>query len=512
MDHSRAWLSRFRSLLAWLVHPVTLVAVVLLAVNDHVFKARYPGLLTGKLSDAAGLMVAPPLLALALMPFLPRRSAKVLACTAVTVTGAGFCAVKLSPTGAAVTSAVWSNLTGPSMILADQTDLAVLPALGLAWWAWTRACRRPLSRLAARRLATLIALPAATLALVATPAPRYPDAVAVTSWRGLIVIGDGNAYHQAREPRSFRVSRDGQTWRFMTEAEQTEFDLVRATLPLQAHQSCLPGRPNYCYRVVPGHLRVEETSDRGATWSISWQVPDDRRGYLARHYDGMGDIEDYLASRALTIHPVPGGHVVIVANGRDGYARRDVSGRWERIGFGSNGSAIGWGASDNPPPVTGGLQVLRGELAAAFLIGLFAFGMGAWRRAGAVRGAAIGFGAALLVGTPIAFSGAIGLNNTDPLFPMAHGILLLGSVPMMIGAVGFAVLRAGGWRWLMTALLIATGTAACCAAPFVGWASGICDYRTAALTALLIAMTGAALSIWSGGRAVQAPAESPLPP
>jgi hypothetical protein len=42
-----------------LLHPVALVALVLLVLNDHVLKSAYPGLVTGKLSDAAGLTVFP---------------------------------------------------------------------------------------------------------------------------------------------------------------------------------------------------------------------------------------------------------------------------------------------------------------------------------------------------------------------------------------------------------------------------------------------------------------------
>jgi hypothetical protein len=45
--------------LAWLGHPVTLLSLVLLLVNDHLLKDAYPGLATGKLSDLAGLVVAP---------------------------------------------------------------------------------------------------------------------------------------------------------------------------------------------------------------------------------------------------------------------------------------------------------------------------------------------------------------------------------------------------------------------------------------------------------------------
>lgn len=42
-----------------LVHPVALVAIVVLVVNDHWGKAAFPGLLTGKLSDFAGLLFFP---------------------------------------------------------------------------------------------------------------------------------------------------------------------------------------------------------------------------------------------------------------------------------------------------------------------------------------------------------------------------------------------------------------------------------------------------------------------
>ncbi|WP_204301779.1 hypothetical protein, partial [Actinoplanes campanulatus] len=41
----------------------------------------------------------------------------------------------------------------------------------------------------------------------------------------------------------------------------------------------------------------------------------------------------WLWSEQLAVLDVPGGHVVAVANGRDGFAVRDVSGSWRRIGF-----------------------------------------------------------------------------------------------------------------------------------------------------------------------------------
>jgi hypothetical protein len=58
--------------LAWLSHPLTVLALVTLVLNDHVLKAAFPGWWTGKLSDVAGLVLAPPLVALLLAMLAPK--------------------------------------------------------------------------------------------------------------------------------------------------------------------------------------------------------------------------------------------------------------------------------------------------------------------------------------------------------------------------------------------------------------------------------------------------------
>lgn len=40
-------------------HPVFLASLGMLVLNDHFLKAAYPGLVTGKVSDVAGLIVFP---------------------------------------------------------------------------------------------------------------------------------------------------------------------------------------------------------------------------------------------------------------------------------------------------------------------------------------------------------------------------------------------------------------------------------------------------------------------
>ena len=75
-----------------LLHPVWLGSLALLALNDHWLKGSglLPGALTGKLSDFAGLMVAP--LLLAVLVGVRRRSTWLLAHVAV---GLVFAAIQL---------------------------------------------------------------------------------------------------------------------------------------------------------------------------------------------------------------------------------------------------------------------------------------------------------------------------------------------------------------------------------------------------------------------------------
>ncbi len=57
-----------------LVHPITLAALAVLVVNDHVLKAWWPGVITGKLSDVAGMILAPVVLAALVERITGRRA------------------------------------------------------------------------------------------------------------------------------------------------------------------------------------------------------------------------------------------------------------------------------------------------------------------------------------------------------------------------------------------------------------------------------------------------------
>lgn len=83
----------FRKTLTSLAHPITLLAILILLVNDHLLRVFQPSWLTGKLGDAAWLFFAPLLLLLilsagsALFPRMQRRE-RLLVLLAYSLVGA----------------------------------------------------------------------------------------------------------------------------------------------------------------------------------------------------------------------------------------------------------------------------------------------------------------------------------------------------------------------------------------------------------------------------------------
>ena len=113
-----------------LLTPTWVFALALLVANDHWLKGSglLPGVLTGKLSDFAGMIVAPVLLA-ALLRVRTRR-ALALCHVAVAVVFAG---IQLSTEFAAQWSALMGLVGYPWVITCDPTDLIALPFLLLSW-------------------------------------------------------------------------------------------------------------------------------------------------------------------------------------------------------------------------------------------------------------------------------------------------------------------------------------------------------------------------------------------
>ncbi|MBL4686393.1 MAG: hypothetical protein JKY37_17495 [Nannocystaceae bacterium] len=153
-----------------LLHPLWLGSLVVLALNDHVLKGseHLPGIVTGKASDFAGLLVAPLLLAVVLR----LRSERGWRLSHLAV-GLVFAAIQLS----APIANAWSGLMGvagfPWEITRDATDLVALPML-LASWHWLGAAQHRAAGSNARRTSEAAAASVGLFACVATSRVTEP--------------------------------------------------------------------------------------------------------------------------------------------------------------------------------------------------------------------------------------------------------------------------------------------------------------------------------------------------
>jgi hypothetical protein len=130
--------------------------LALLFVNDHDLKQRWPGWLTGKLSDLAGLVLLPIVL-LALLELMRGRVSPTPqhARGCCVVVGAGFILLECWPPASLFFRATLGALQWPVRALLaghavelswvrhvpDHEDLLALPALLLPWWYGTQRAR-----------------------------------------------------------------------------------------------------------------------------------------------------------------------------------------------------------------------------------------------------------------------------------------------------------------------------------------------------------------------------------
>ncbi|WP_198169090.1 hypothetical protein [Herbidospora daliensis] len=437
----------------WIGQPLTVLALVVLVVNDHVLKHAWPGFVTGKLSDVAGLVLFP-----ALLDLLVGR-AKI----SIAVTGVGFTLVKTTATGAWLASEAWTAVWGPSRVLADPTDLLALPALWAAWWAY----RHPVS---VHKAVVFLVVPPAVLAVAATSAAPFDwpyTAYAVEKAGGEIVVHTRGGYGMGNDLISYRT-RDGVAWNTWIQHERVE------PVARDCHGTA-------CYRVVPGHLRVQEIRD--GRWTTVWEIPDEERDRLIRlHPDPPFGHPEPTESLAVAVTE----RLLVVANGTDGIALRDARGTWHRLGVGPDGLDA---ATAVPLTTPGRYDVTELVAQAVLVAGLAALVAGARSRV-----VLIGGGIVLLFGLRVGLGmvkGNLGFLGAPP----ALMFMVLGT-----GLLGWGFTRAApSWRLLVVSLVAGLLTGLAVLAPYTAWSMGGLDfYADADRTALVAFIVATAAGMVAG--------------
>jgi hypothetical protein len=202
-----------------LSHPVTIIVALILFVNARVLQPRYPSWWTGKISDAAWLILAPFLLIALVSWFFPRiqkaqeHRIALLMTAAVTL---AFVLLKVS-TSINQTVQLWlaSILGFPFKLRIDPSDLFVLPASLIALWIWDH----PLIYKSGRKVIQSGALLLATAALLAdAPAPvDHGITCLIPSGNTAIAIHEmiARGYGGSKPIQTAYISQDGgKTWQY----------------------------------------------------------------------------------------------------------------------------------------------------------------------------------------------------------------------------------------------------------------------------------------------------------
>lgn len=460
-----------------LIHPVSLAAIGLLLLNDHVLKPLLPGPLTGKLSDVAGLVFFPLLLSVALGPAIRKPGMTIW--TSVLSTGIWFGAINTIPEAARATE----RLITPFLswrVTVDPTDLVALPALGLAVLVWRMAEVGP-SRSEAQVGLSPLQLGALLVGAAASVATSCGETVGVqfVEQEGnlLIAIGD-------HEP----TSRDGgYTW---TAWDWTSS--IEDATGTQVTEGCFPHRSDQCFRIDGGPY-VEESLDGGASWRVAWQLPPGRETFLAR---AGGDCDTYEVAAVdllITDGPEP---LVLVAMRDDGLLRRLPDGTWERDVLGMAAPLADFNAHTTPE-----WFAALGAMLTALLI----FTVRAHRRMSPPHGPGMGGWPTvgmLVLGLALLNSWIRTLMGDDGLFIGFFDIGVL--VFALIGLAGplavWARLHSNHPRSARPHAIVTTvgifGLGAVVIIPFLAWSGGwIASWGTAALIAA-VASIGVVSGAW----------------
>ncbi len=190
-----------------LLTPFWCGALGLLILNDHILKAAYPGLVTGKLSDVAGLFLVPALSS-AMLPLRSMKQVKLVAACA----GALFAAINLFPEVALIFDRLASHVM-PFHTTADPTDVWTLLALvpGVALITRQLDQTRPHSRVRMNTSRALVL--AGALACIASGRPPEDDRISgAAQFNGTVTI-----LNQTNELHNITIQQLGTNFSFNCE-------------------------------------------------------------------------------------------------------------------------------------------------------------------------------------------------------------------------------------------------------------------------------------------------------
>jgi hypothetical protein len=318
-------------------HPLSLAAIFLLLLNDHILKSAFPSVLTGKLSDFAGLFIFPFLLIFLLgIPFTYLRiPSRWTAYTSFFITLAWFTAIKTILWANEMSAGFAGWLLGfPVRLALDPTDLIGLLSLIPAWELWSHLERKNYSQ--PPRKTAYLAIGLATVACLATSPSRTVPVINRLVVEGQSVYAFFTTIYTGPIPDYGYLSLDdGKTWASVQDIPAEVKLKFQQTLTLPK-QVCLPENPQECYRIGAKSEQVDVSYDGGQNWQVSWSYPPGRREFMQRSVaivlmSGIDKREINAGPYDLAVVPSTHGSTVLIAMGNEGVLGLAAGQKWERF-------------------------------------------------------------------------------------------------------------------------------------------------------------------------------------
>lgn len=436
--------------------PLSLAAILLLLLNDHLLRHLWPSWLTGKLGDFAWLFFFPYALAAFLALFIPRRVKRQVQITGLMTFGliaTIFILTKTLPGlhEALVQFGSWA-LGFPVGWRRDPSDLLALSTLMASWFIWQRTSTiEPVKSKISTRPAWLLMSIAALLTVANAAQPET----------GIGCLSQVNNQILACSAFNCFASTDGGlTWESSTENRPMDCpDWFYDQSPFQQVLEDLTD-PSILYRSNPG-VSIERSLDSGASWLVEYALQplkQSERAYSLKTSLGNAVVFD----PPLDALADPSSSNLIFAMGFSGVLVRQQDGQYTEIG-------VGKFIPEKPGFGELLLSVLSGEMILALIFGGLSTttinkpDQSHWLRNTALVISWVAWGATCLIFPPAIQEGAYAY-----VFPNA-GMLASGVLTLVLAAETLIRIGGQGKKLALSQARVWLSSAALFFVPFLLW-------------------------------------------
>ncbi|MEL6405028.1 MAG: hypothetical protein AAFR81_11725 [Chloroflexota bacterium] len=336
MQHNHALWKALHSL----AHSLSVLAILVLLLNDHWLRYAYPSWLTGKLGDFTWLLFAPFVLAIVLAMLIPstvKKQAQKVGIISIVFIGVWFATAKTIPTVHWLTTETLYALVGyRGTLRMDITDLLTLPALLLSWWIWQRASTNP----AHLKPIVYIAFGLGILGTLATsprpyPVPSPPETVCENPVDGSLVTLASYTMVISDNPIDFVSTDAGNTWQENIGIQTVNYGNLRCG-DVEETIAIHPTDSTIQYR-WQRDAYIERSTDAGNTWERIHELPELDQD--VRMHGNHGSSSLLYNPRQYELSPVSGivhsetGNLIL-AMSMDGMLviTPDLQSQWVRVG------------------------------------------------------------------------------------------------------------------------------------------------------------------------------------